>query len=65
MKNMQLTLSDESIDAFIKKLENLKKMNNMVIRIGGENGPELLIVHEKFKVPEVKDADNNTEQEGV
>ncbi|MBU0536649.1 MAG: hypothetical protein KKE20_06795 [Nanoarchaeota archaeon] len=52
MKNMQLTLGDDSIDSFIIKLKKLKDDHNTVLRIGGERGePQLMIVHKNFKVP--------------
>lgn len=56
MKNMQLTLSDESIDSFIEQLKTLKKNNNTVIRLGGgKDTPELIIIHKNFKVPKPKE----------
>ncbi|MBD3313525.1 hypothetical protein GF345_03715 [Candidatus Woesearchaeota archaeon] len=62
MQNMQLTLGDNSIDEFIKKLEGLKKDNNTIIRLGGGNGnPELVIVHKNLKPPKKGEDSNKTD----
>ncbi len=56
MKNMQITLSNESIDKLITQLKKQKEDNDMVIRMGGGPGePELIFVHTNFKVPEKKE----------